>query len=299
MIIKLLTQNKRVFCKGMSTLNYDSLQSNFKTIVPALSAGKHKGSAGRIGVIGGSEEYTGAPYFSGISALKLGADLVHVFCHSKAATVIKSYSPDLIVHPLLDKENAVDQITLWLNRLHCLVVGPGLGREENTLRTVTELIVKCKELNMPLIIDADGLFLIAKNPKIIKNHSNVILTPNVMEYRNLFSENPNIYENTDIIVLEKGANDKVHINGQVVEFPEGGSNRRCGGQGDILSGCLATFYSWALEAKVSNPGPISCAAASLLTKTCNKLAFEKHGRSMLASDMIPEIHNVFVKFFEK
>lgn len=251
--------------------------------------------------LGGSEEYTGAPYFSGISALRLGADLVHVFCHSKAATVIKSYSPDLIVHPLLDKENAVAEIAPWLNRLHCLVIGPGLGRDKNTLNTVTELIQTCKALNMPLVIDADGLFLITQNPKIIEEHKNVILTPNVMEYRNLFAENGNLYDQSDIVVLEKGANDKVHIKKtrDVIELPEGGSNRRCGGQGDILSGCLATFYSWALEGNVPNPGPVSCAAAGLLTKKCNELAFEKHGRSMLASDMIHEIHNVFEQVFEK
>lgn len=227
--------------------------------------------------------------------------MVHVFCHSKAATVIKSYSPDLIVHPLLDKASAVDEIAPWLERLHCVVIGPGLGRDKTILNTVTELIVKCKGLNMPLVIDADGLFLVANNPKLIEDHTSIILTPNVMEYKNLFSESPDLYENRDIIVLEKGAKDKVYIkkDGSVIELPDGGSNRRCGGQGDILSGCLATFYSWALEAKVSNPGPVSCAAASLLTKTCNELAFEKHGRSMLASDMISEIHNVFVKCFEK
>lgn len=202
---------------------------------------------------------------------------------------------------MLDRENAVDEIDPWLHRLHCLVIGPGLGRETNILKTITDLIVRCKALNMPLIIDADGLFLVAQNPRIIENYSNVILTPNVMEYRNLFSGNPRLYENTDIIVLEKGASDKIHIKktGNVIELPEGGSNRRCGGQGDILSGCLATFYSWALKANVSNPGPISCAAASLLTKTCNQQAFHKRGRSMLASDMISEIHNVFVKFFEE
>ena len=46
--------------------------------------------------------YLGAPYFAAISALKVGADLVHVFCEKEAGTVIKTYSPELIVHPVLD-----------------------------------------------------------------------------------------------------------------------------------------------------------------------------------------------------
>lgn len=92
-----------------------------RTVVPKLTDAKHKGQYGRIGVIGGSLEYTGAPYFAAISALKVGADLAHVFCQQEAAVVIKSYSPELIVHPLLDMENAVDLITPWLERLHVIV----------------------------------------------------------------------------------------------------------------------------------------------------------------------------------
>lgn len=92
-----------------------------RTIVPKLTDTKHKGQYGRIGVVGGSAEYTGAPYFTGISALKTGADLVHVFCMREAAVVIKSYSPDLIVHPLLDADNAVELVAPWLERLHVVV----------------------------------------------------------------------------------------------------------------------------------------------------------------------------------
>lgn len=93
----------------------------FRTIIPKLSNGKYKGQYGRIGVIGGSLEYTGAPYFSAITAMKVGADLSHVFCHTNAAAVIKSYSPDLIVHPVLDHEDAVEKIKPWMERLHVIV----------------------------------------------------------------------------------------------------------------------------------------------------------------------------------
>lgn len=95
-----------------------------RTTVPKLTNTKHKGEYGRIGVVGGSLEYTGAPYFAAISALKAGADLAHVFCQREAAVVIKSYSPELIVHPLLDAANAVELISPWLERLH-VVVGTG------------------------------------------------------------------------------------------------------------------------------------------------------------------------------
>ena len=67
--------------------------------------------------------YTGAPYFSAITALKTGADLVHVFCEREAGQVIKSYSPELIVHPVLDTEYVMEEIDQWLPRFHCVVIG--------------------------------------------------------------------------------------------------------------------------------------------------------------------------------
>ncbi|KAF2988214.1 hypothetical protein EK904_007197 [Melospiza melodia maxima] len=72
-----------------------------RNVIPPLTGKKHKGQDGRIGIVGGCREYTGAPYFAAITALKVGADLSHVFCTKDAATVIKSYSPELIVHPVL------------------------------------------------------------------------------------------------------------------------------------------------------------------------------------------------------
>ena len=61
----------------------------------------HKGRRGKVAVVGGCAEYTGAPYFAAMAALRCGADLAHVFCAEAAAPVIKSYSPELIVHPYM------------------------------------------------------------------------------------------------------------------------------------------------------------------------------------------------------
>ena len=127
------------------------MQQCVRGIVPKLTNNMHKGQCGRICVFGGCIMYTGAPYFSAISALKTGADLglyflglllqiwklhyffryctyfylftVHVFCESEAGQVIKSYSPELIVHPVLDTEYVLEEIDQWLPRFHCVVLG--------------------------------------------------------------------------------------------------------------------------------------------------------------------------------
>lgn len=73
-----------------------------RELLPKLSYSMYKGQNGKVGVIGGSKDYTGAPFYSGIAALRAGADLAHVFTTEDASGPIKGYSPELIVHPCLD-----------------------------------------------------------------------------------------------------------------------------------------------------------------------------------------------------
>lgn len=116
----------------------------------------------------------------------------------------------------------------------------------------------------------------------------------------------------NVIVLEKAMNDRIYDTENLakIECPTGGSNRRCGGQGDLLAGALATFYHWALNSPnkdnsgetiandATHPAILACYAGSYLIKHCNKLAYERHGRSMTAHDMIDCIHTGFNEFFE-
>ncbi|XP_008562709.1 PREDICTED: ATP-dependent (S)-NAD(P)H-hydrate dehydratase isoform X2 [Galeopterus variegatus] len=230
-----------------------------RNIIPPLSAKKFKGQDGRIGIVGGCQEYTGAPYFAAISALKVGADLSHVFCAREAAPVIKSYSPELIVHPVLsgwrvrgpeevcglcvdraaygrkqwtfqavtrpfvcsgfgevsiepsklllswgspraalcielpaaqimpfsDSPDAVHEVEKWLPRLHVLVIGPGLGRDDTLLENVKGILEASKARGIPIVVDADGLWLVTQQPALIQGYKNAVLTPNHMEFGRL------------------------------------------------------------------------------------------------------------------
>ena len=82
-------ENKLSIYKFAEKLKIKSL---VEKIISNIDAQKVKGENGVVGVIGGSFEYTGAPYYSAISALKTGSDLSQVFCHTEAAIPIKSYS---------------------------------------------------------------------------------------------------------------------------------------------------------------------------------------------------------------
>lgn len=116
--------------KGKSTLLrfYPDLKS-------PTALKRKKGDMGIIGVIGGSIEYTGAPFYSALSVIKAGSDLSHVFCHKDAAVPIKSYSPELIVHPAFDdamSKDLIEKSVRWFKSMDALVYGCGLGREHPT-----------------------------------------------------------------------------------------------------------------------------------------------------------------------
>uniref|UniRef100_A0A4W5L2J0 ATP-dependent (S)-NAD(P)H-hydrate dehydratase n=1 Tax=Hucho hucho TaxID=62062 RepID=A0A4W5L2J0_9TELE len=296
----------------------DDILPLVKNIVPPLTTKKHKGQDGRIGIIGGYQEYTGALYFAAISALKVGADLSHVFCTKDAATVIKSYSPELIVHPVLDSPNAVEEIEKWLPRLHCLVVGPGLGRDEMLLKNTKEVIEKSKARDIPIVIDADGLWLVAQQPSVIQGYQKGILTPNYMEFTQLYEAmHHEPLDSSDhqrsamelsvamgnLTVVLKGEEDLITDGNKVILCRQEGSGRRCGGQGDLLSGSLGVLAHWAYTSsadmtKSVNPSVVAAFGACSLTRQCNRQAFHKHGRATTTTDRIQEISSTIKKIFE-
>jgi len=79
-----------------------AIAASLRSLIPPLEFSNYKGVMGRVAVIGGSKDYTGAPYYAAEAALKFGADLCYVYCSSDAAIPIKSYSPELMVTPLFD-----------------------------------------------------------------------------------------------------------------------------------------------------------------------------------------------------
>ncbi|XP_057429882.1 ATP-dependent (S)-NAD(P)H-hydrate dehydratase isoform X2 [Lotus japonicus] len=299
-------------------------ESIIRAITPALDSTRHKGQAGKIAVIGGCREYTGAPYFAAISALKIGADLSHVFCTKDAATVIKSYSPELIVHPVLEESYSVREedkkttsskvlaeVDKWLERFDCLVIGPGLGRDPFLLDCVSKIMRHARQSNIPIVIDGDGLFLVTDNIDLVSGYTLAVLTPNVNEYKRLvqkvLSSEVNDADATQqvlslakqiggVTILKKGKSDLISDGDTVKSVTIYGSPRRCGGQGDILSGSVAVFLSWARQhilaagpdsnLSLTNPAVLGCIAGSAMMRKAATLAFSNKKRSTVTGDII-------------
>jgi ATP-dependent NAD(P)H-hydrate dehydratase len=144
------------------SITWNEISSLARSIVPPLLQNEYKGSMGRIGFVGGSKDYTGAIYYSSESSLRFGGDLAFVFCSKQASTPIKCYSPELMVTPFYDDdlmsslEHSQVEIEKSSNivkdafpRIHTLVVGPGLGRDPNVMKSVESIIEAAKMKNMP------------------------------------------------------------------------------------------------------------------------------------------------------
>ncbi|WOL11277.1 ATP-dependent (S)-NAD(P)H-hydrate dehydratase [Canna indica] len=304
-------------------------ESIIRRITPALDPIRYKGQAGKIAVIGGCREYTGAPYFAAISALKLGADLSHVFCTKDAATVIKSYSPELIVHPVLEESYSVrddekasvsakvlSEVGKWMERFDCVVVGPGLGRDPFLMDCVSDILRCARQSSIPTVIDGDGMFLVTNNLELVSGNSLAVLTPNINEYKRLVEKALDCEVNDKdgssqlqllssriggVTILRKGKSDFVSDGEAVHCVSTFGSPRRCGGQGDILSGSVAVFSSWARHyllatnetsgRSLSNPMVLGCIAGAALLRRASAHAFQNKKRATLTTDIIEHLGN--------
>lgn len=271
--------------------------------VPPLDGVSYKGQAGKVAVIGGSFEYTGAPYFAAISAMRGGAELSFVYCAESAAQAIKAYSPDIIVYPGFE---ALGDNCENLNRMHALVLGPGLGRGKEASAVVHKVVRYAIQKRKPLVMDADSLWFVAHSEEIRRDirlaprNFQAFMTPNKVEMDRLLlalevSDGKALVKwfNGHVVLVQKGIYDQIVGKAITVDVTNTGSLKRVGGQGDVLAGLLALCAAWLVvpsapafteEAQVNPVAAAVCAC--LITRSAAKRAFMKYGRSMLASDIL-------------
>eukprot|EP00892_Ulva_mutabilis_P012737 jgi/Ulvmu1/9836/UM056_0077.1 len=327
-----------------SAMAHYSAKSPFSDMIPKLDGRSHKGQHGKVSVVGGNFEFTGAPYYAAFSAMQVGADYGNVFCTQGAAIPIKSYAPELIVHPCMlelrdlqtgwESEDvshevqeraswqAADTVFSWLSKSSCVVVGPGLGKDSVMIRSTYLIMQEIQKQGLPMVIDADGIGVVCMHPELVQGYPRAVLTPNAPEFWRLCDafnvEHNNVqpHDNPSLVqmlakrmegplLLAKGAQDTVCCGqGEVLSTRSSGSPRRCGGQGDILSGTLASTISWAIAHAQSqglegNEEQECMKQAALnaceLVRNAQEIAYRSRGRSMVASDIMHALHEAVSK----
>jgi NAD(P)H-hydrate epimerase len=271
----------------------------------------HKGDYGKVLIIGGSNQYSGAPCFSALAALETGAGLTMIGAPSSVADIIRSFSPALIVRDLkgkvlsLDSIPVIDELLDWSSSV---VIGPGLGLSEETEKAFGEILKMISRRRIPTVIDADGLKLLVKNEPLIRE-MNVILTPHLGEFKILTGAEVQDVDDLDGVlkatlreakklsatVLLKVANGVAAISdGKKAKINfTGNAGMAKGGVGDVLSGIAGTFLSWTQS---------SFKAAAVAAFVCGRagdIAYSRVGASLAPSDIIDSIPEAMKEFYTK
>src|SRR6266516_2455077 len=233
---------------------------DFKILWKPRPATAHKGDYGRLLIIGGSENFTGAPAFSALAATKCGTDLVYVASPAKTSDIIASYSPDLITVKLPGDHlnlRALPELSKWIATADAIVLGPGIGLHEETVDVVKKLITKTGELNKPLVLDADALKIFGRSRRRLNNPA--VLTPHAGEFAQVLQRkiSPEIslrQEATTQLAKETGATVVLKGNIDIIADATrlkmnrtGNPYMTVGGTGDVLTGIIGAFLAQHIE----------------------------------------------------
>jgi len=228
-------------------------ESQLKKLFKKRKSNSHKGENGKVLVIAGSDEFSGAPVLVAMSALacmRTGVDLCYVLTPEKTGFVVNTYSPDLIVHKVSGQKLTKKHLKKVLElekKVDSIVIGPGLGREKSTMSFAREAVKKTRK---PIVIDADAIHAFSK----MKFRGSTLITPHEKEFEIFSGEKisgKNLHEKILIVkkvslkhncvILLKGKTDIISDGKKIVLNKTGNPGMTVGGTGDVLAGLCAGF----------------------------------------------------------
>ncbi len=269
-----------------------------QTLLPARPKDSHKGSVGKILIIAGSRGMTGAASLASMSALKAGAGLVTLAVAESLNSIFEVKLTEVMTIPLpeiktglIGGDKAVNQLLTIADKFDAILIGPGLGREKETL----EMVQKISEtVDKPLILDADALF--AFNGKIdsLRLCKQIpVLTPHLGELAAILNSTVDEIRRNLIETVRKAAKDYRAIfvakcettvvaypNGEVFVSALGNEGMATAGCGDVLAGTVAGLMKQT---------PFAPIAGVYLHGTAGNIAFDSKKDGLIASDVMNNI----------
>ncbi|MBX3007793.1 MAG: NAD(P)H-hydrate dehydratase [Melioribacteraceae bacterium] len=234
--------------------------------LPLRKRDMHKYSAGKLLVVAGSHLYPGASVYTANSALKAGIGACFLAVPSSVSSVVLGRLSSAVVKSYNDNEtgflreenlNEIEELTEWADVI-CL--GPGLGRHEDTLQAVREIIKSNK--NKCMLIDADALYALSMDEYTKLNLKDKVLTPHHKEFADLIGisvqelemslleQGSKFAKNTGCTLVLKGAPSIVFDNeGNSYINSVGNPGMAKFGTGDVLSGMISAFLAQSIYEK--------------------------------------------------
>jgi NAD(P)H-hydrate epimerase len=265
----------------------------------------HKGDFGHILIVAGSTRFSGAAILCAEAAMRSGAGLVTLAVpKSIHNAVLKLKLREVMTLPLPDNISGEASLSAFriikdfLKKIDLLVIGPGMGRQASTQNLIKKIIA---QVNIPLVIDADGINALTKNPRILlrnrkKQRREIIITPHLGEMARLLGlTTQEVQKKRKLIasgfarkygltIVLKGHNSIVADSKNLYTNKTGNPGMSTAGSGDVLTGLIAAFFAQRLNA--FNAAKYAVYLHGLAGDIAAK---EKTQISLIASDIIAKI----------
>lgn len=273
-----------------------------KDLLPERKEDSNKGDYGRILVIAGSKNMSGAALFSGKAALKTGAGLVKIMTHSDNRNVLMTNLPEAI-YTLYDKPDCnIEKEIEWAD---IVIVGPGISMELYAVDIVLKSLKLCKALGKITIVDADALNICAGHFRL-DLLQNTIITPHLKEASRLTGKSVSdikaaiidtakaFAEEYGCISVFKDSRTIVTDGNTVYVNATGNSGMATGGSGDVLTGIIAGIM--AQNKKPATDNLIELVSLSVwIHGACGDICAKKYGKlSMTASSLLDNIYEILI-----
>jgi len=248
----------------------------------------HKGHFGHVLIIGGDEGYLGAARMAAEAAARIGAGLVSIATRSSHACLLNMVRPEIMSHGV----ETLDELMPLIKSATVIAIGPGLGQSE----WAKLLLARVLELELPLVIDADALNLLAEE---VQSSTNWVLTPHPGEAARLlkaetktiqsdrFKSVRMLHEKYHGPVVLKGCGTLIaDINGDIFVCDAGNPGMSSGGMGDVLTGVIAGLIAQGVDINHATKLGV-CLHANAADR-----AASAGERGMMALDVMPHLRNL-------
>jgi ADP-dependent NAD(P)H-hydrate dehydratase / NAD(P)H-hydrate epimerase len=214
------------------------------SIIPKRKNNTHKGSFGHVLVIAGSSGMMGAAVLAASSAMRTGSGLVTLCVPDEIKDIVNTKSLEIVVAGLSDIKNKIKSCD-------CIAVGPGLSNSASSKKIVIDLLNNSK-INVPIVIDADGLNAISDISIFKKSGKDIVITPHPGEFARLTGKKIDeiqkdrmgyasrfAMDNNVTVVLKGPYTVVAGKNKEILINPTGNPGMASGGTGDVLCGIIA------------------------------------------------------------
>ncbi len=285
----------KVVCKSRRFLLE---KEDYLNTIPSRIKNTHKYHYGNLLTIGGSKGMMGAPLLAAYAALRSGSGLSSIAYKEKYSQSIINVYPEVMTSTY----TSIDELLEFTKKKNVIVFGPGLGKkDEDNIAILRSLLL----IDVPMVIDADGLYYLKQLLKEFKNLKNVVVTPHYGELamlldtdtksieEDIFSHLKTLTENYELTVVLKGPTTIIANKDGMLFSDYGNPGMATAGSGDVLSGIIGSMIGKGMKITPA------CKIAVLIHSMAGKIALDLLGEeSIIASDIIKAIPTVLKELKE-